>query len=54
MIIDYHKNLTRTPRLGAAEPKRILRSLSFVRLIAFFAAVDFRRSFTAASRFKKL
>lgn len=50
MIVDYCKNLTP----GAAEPKRILRSLSFVRLTFFEAAVAFRRSFAAASCFKKL
>jgi hypothetical protein len=47
MIIDYCKNLT-------AEPMRTLRSLSFVRLTFFEAAVVFRRSFAAASCFKKL
>jgi hypothetical protein len=38
MIIDYHKNLT--PR--AADPKRSLHSLSFVRLASFEAAVAFQ------------
>jgi hypothetical protein len=41
-----------TPR--AAELMRTLRSLSFVRLTFFEAAVVFRSSFAAASRFKKL
>jgi hypothetical protein len=50
MIIDYCKNLT--PR--AAEPMRTLRSLSFVSRTFFEAAVVFRRSFAAASCFKKL
>jgi len=47
MIIDYRKNLT--PR--AAEP---MRSLSFVHLTFFEATVAFRRSFAAASCFRKL
>ena len=50
MIIGYRKNLT--PR--ATEPKRSLRSLSFVRLAFLEAAVAFRRSFVAASSFRKL
>ena len=50
MIIDYRKNLT--PR--AAEPMCSLRSLSFVRLTFFEVTVAFRRSFAAASCFRKL
>jgi hypothetical protein len=50
MTIDYRKKLT--PR--AAESKRSLRFLNFVRLTSFEAAVAFRRSFVAASCFKKL
>lgn len=38
---------------GAAEFKRILRSLSFARLTLFEVAIAFRRRFASSSHFRK-